>query len=456
MSSNQYTAVFFCEDRKITREMFYAEFEAFLDSVVPFPEYAGREIKAIYVQVSPQLKVLAAVYFLVGFDGAGNADRRWNLPLQQLADQAEVGPNLGAGLIRLACRSQCPVSWYAQSLWDPDMVSEPNDFALLCDIVKQNRLGFRKVEAEDIEDAAAPPILSTLPFSGIEASESDKLLAESLVQFLRRKLQEEEVAERGATTKNHRLLLTTQKNQFEDEINLLEEQHSEEVRQMQQKFHESQQVIEEQKRQNKKLQRSLKEQLEALAKTKQLFEQKLAEKQEVGASELDTLKQDFANELKRATENLTHSFNETLAAKNLEILSCNEEKKDRDAEIARLNAERIKLISQGGEQFLQRLAENKVSFVAYHQGSGHINIGIDEIGEYLANPMAYVAHYCKVPESVYRLWLKHHENPVCEVYSETKGATCGKHLKPVLNPSQFVVGRSDRCPLHWTFGEEAK
>jgi hypothetical protein len=453
MSSNQYTAVFFCEERKITREMFYAEFEAFLDSVVPFPEYAGQEIKAIYVQVSPQLKVLAAVYFLVGFDGAGNADRRWNLPLQQLADQAEAGPNLGAGPIRLACRSQCPVSWYTQNLWDPDMVSEPNDFAILRDIVKQNKLGFKKVELDEAGDVAAPPVL---PVPGAEASESDKLLAESLVQFLRKKLQEEETTEREATAKNSRLLLATQKNLLADEINILEKQHSEEVRQMQQKFQETRQLLEEQKKHNEKLQQELTEQADVLAQTKQLFEQRLAKNKASGVSQLDAIKEDFANELKRNMESLTRDFNETLAAKNQEILSCHEENKIQHTEIERLNAERISLISQGGEQFMQRLSENKVSFVAYHQGSGHINIGIDEIGEYLANPMAYVAHYCKVPESVYRLWLKHHENPVCEVYSEVKGAICGKHLKPVINPSQFVVGRSDRCPLHWTFGEEAR
>lgn len=466
MSSNQYAAVFFCEKGKITREMLFTEFEAILDSFVPLQEYAGQEIKAIYVQISPQLKVVAAVYFLIGFDGAGNADKRWNLPLEQLADQGEAGPNLGAGPIRLTCRSQCSVAWYTQSLWDPDMASEPNDFVILRDVVKRNKLGFQKsAQAEEAIEmeiptpppAAARPVVAAVPLQA-SAGESDaeKILSASLVQLLRKKLDDENAAEREALAKKQRLLLAAQKTQFEDEMNKLGEAHSEELRQMQQKLQEYHQALEEQKKKNEKMEQELVAQEKAAAQSKQLFEKKLAKNQEAGSNQLELIKQDIANEYQRKMDAAVRALKEELAEKNVELMYRDEEKSALEAELAKLNAEKVRLISQGGEQFLHRLAENKVSFVAYHQGFGHITIDIDNIGEYLSNPIAYVSQSCKVPEPVYRQWLVHHENPVCQAFSELKGDICGKPLKSVINPSQFVIGRSDRCPLHWAFGEEGK
>jgi hypothetical protein len=453
MGPNHYSCVFICEKGKITREMLHAEFEAILDSFVPLQEYAGQEMKAIYVQISPQLKVVAAVYFLIGFDGAGNADRRWNIPLEQLAEQAEAGPNLGAGPIRLACRSQCPVSWHTQSLWDPNMASDPNDFVLLRDVVKRNKLGFKKIEPE-VDDTPAPapePVkkLSVNP----DISDADKSLSADLVQFLRKKLDEEHVAEREDMAKKQRLLLAAQKTQFEDEINKLEEAHSEELRTMQQKFQDYHKVLEDQKKQNEKLRQQLLAQEEVVAETKALFEQKLAKDKEVGSGQLAAIKKDFANELQRKMDAAAREFKEVIAAKDMELMYRDDDKAALVAEVAKLNAEKARLISQGGEQFLHRLAENKVSFVAYHQGVGNINIDIESIGEYLSNPIAYVARSCKVTEQAYLQWLKHYDNPVCQSFSELKGELCGKPLKAVINPSQFVIGRSDRCPLHWSFGD---
>lgn len=466
MVSNQYAAIFFCEKGKVAREMLYAEFEAILDSFVPLQEYAGQEIKAIYVQISPQLKVTAAVYFMIGFDGAGNADKRWNLPLEQLAEQGEAGPNLGAGPIRLTCRSQCPVAWYTQSMWDPNMASEPNDFVVLRDVVKRNKLGFKKMEAEADaveEEIPSPPPLVARPAAtsspargASEESDAEKILSASLVQLLRKKLDDENSAEREALAKKQRLLLAAQKTQFEDEMNKLGEAHSEELRQMQKKLEQYHQALEEQKKKNEKIEQELTLQEKAATQTKELFEKKLAKNQEAGSNQLEVIKQDLANEFQRKMDTEIRKLKEALAEKNVELMYHDEEKSALEAEVAKLTAEKARLISQGGEQFLHRLSENKVSFVVYHQGFGHINIDIDNIGEYLSNPIAYVSQSCKVPEPVYRQWLIHHENPVCQAFSELKGDICGKHLKPVINPSQFVIGRSDRCPLHWAFGEEGK
>jgi len=463
MGSDRYSAVLFCEKGKIAREMMYAEFEAILDSFVPLPEYAGLDVQAIYVEISPQLKVHSAVYFLIGFDGAGHADRKWNIPLQQLAEQAEPGPNLGAGPIRLACRSQCPVSWHVQHLWDPDMNKSPNDFVMLRDVVKRNKLGFKQVE-EDTEESV--PVVSETPapaaagdllaaLTGEGASEADKALSSSLVKFLRQKLSEENTSEREEITKRQTLLLAAQKTKFEDEITKLEESHGEELRQMQTKLQEYHQQISEYKKQSEKLQQQLVEQNKSLAESQQLFEKKLAKNKEVDNSQVDTFKKTLMQEMQRKIEALAKEYSDELSTKEMEIAYRDEEKLALEKELAKLSAEKALLISQGGEQFLNRLKDNQVSFVVYHPGPGHINIDIDNIGEYLSNPVAYVAKSCKVSEDAYRQWIIHQQNPVCQSFSEAKGDVCGKKLKAVTTPTQFVMGRSDRCPLHWSFTEGA-
>jgi len=464
MSQDLYEAIFFYEKGKIAREMLFTEFEAILDSFVPLPEYSGKEVRAIYAVISPQLKVTAAVYFRIGFDRAGNADRKWNLPLRQLAEQAESGPNLGAGPIRLVCKSQCPVSWCIQGMWDPNMSSNPNDFVLLRDVVKRNKLGFKKIKEEieerepnpvDVPETPSSALAALLPLNGEEASEADRTLSESLVRFLRQKLSEESNSEKEDLLKQQTLLLAAQKTKFDEEINKLEEQHSEELRSMQEKMEAYHKNILEQKRQNEELQSALTQQSQALENTQALFEKKLAKSKEVDSAQIETLKQSIQQEMQRKLEVLTKEFNNEIAQRDMEIAYRDEEKSSYQNEIEKLISEKSVLISQGGEHFLQRLKENKVSFVVYHHGAGHINIDIDDIGDYLTNPIGYAAKSCKVTEEAYRAWLAHHDDPVCQSFSEIKGEKCGKKLKPVVNPAQFVPGRSDRCPLHWSFAEES-
>ena len=50
-------------------------------------------------------------------------------------------PGPGAGPIRLACRSQCPVSWHQMHLWDRSLAPGKNDLVLVRDAAKRNALG---------------------------------------------------------------------------------------------------------------------------------------------------------------------------------------------------------------------------------------------------------------------------------------------------------------------------
>ena len=100
-------AIIFFADNHVIKEMLYPEFEAVLDRVVGISEFAGQKVGAVYLRINGQLQANAAVFFNLGFDAKGNADDRWNIPLQHLADKGGRGPDLGAGAIKLSCRSQC-------------------------------------------------------------------------------------------------------------------------------------------------------------------------------------------------------------------------------------------------------------------------------------------------------------------------------------------------------------
>ena len=145
-------AVLFYNEGTICKEMLYPEFEAVLDGVVALPEFADRQMHAVYVMINPRLQVRAAVFFCLDFNEDGSADDGWNIPLRQLAERTGRGPDMGAGPIRLACRSQCPVSWHQMHMWDPKVSAERNDLALLRDTIKRNQLGLL------VEDEGAPVV----------------------------------------------------------------------------------------------------------------------------------------------------------------------------------------------------------------------------------------------------------------------------------------------------------
>ena len=152
-------AICFFGKKSVAKEMRYSEFEAVLDGVVGITELANREVNAAYVKITSNLKIHSVVTFQIEFNANGFADEDWNIPLRHLADNAGPGPDLGAGPIRLACRSQCSVSWYQRELWEPNQ-REINHFQLLADAITRNKLGLIVEDNDEQEFApAAPPVV---------------------------------------------------------------------------------------------------------------------------------------------------------------------------------------------------------------------------------------------------------------------------------------------------------
>lgn len=144
-------AIMMFRDDVVVTEMLYPEFEAVLDNVISMPDWAGQQPRLAYVLISPGLHVRAVVLFYLTFDENGTADSSWNVPLRQLAEKAEYGPDLGSGLIRLVCRSQSPVADLQMYLWDPELTPDNNHLHAIRDAAKRNQL---RLVAEDENETA--------------------------------------------------------------------------------------------------------------------------------------------------------------------------------------------------------------------------------------------------------------------------------------------------------------
>ncbi|HNN87536.1 MAG TPA: hypothetical protein PKK14_08505, partial [Pseudomonadales bacterium] len=256
--------------------------------------------------------------------------------------------------------------------------------------------------------------------------------------------------------RQYQLQITAEKNKAADKLREVEQLHSDELRQMQSQFMRQQEINESERQAAETLRRQLQEQQQITEKLRESFHVQLAETKQVEGHQIDMLKANFESELELRIQGIVKELEQQLDAKDIEITYNKEQQSVLRDEISALHSEHAKLIKEAGEQFITRLRDNKVTFMAYHLGAGNITIDLDSIGTYLENPIAYAADICKVSESDYRSWLEHYNNPVCCEFSAAKGETCGKKLRRVDMPAQFVAGRSDRCPLHWSFNAAEK
>lgn len=127
-------------EQGVCKEMMFSEFEAVLDGVVGLDDFADQSKKGVFIMVNGQLQATACCLFLISFDKNGYADKAWNIPLRHLAEMGGMGPDMGVGSIRLACRTQCSVAWHQGSLWDPGMKPGANTFVQIRDAITRNKL----------------------------------------------------------------------------------------------------------------------------------------------------------------------------------------------------------------------------------------------------------------------------------------------------------------------------
>mgnify|MGYP003631594512 CR=1 FL=1 len=427
--SSAYEAVFFLDNKKVTRHMLYSEFEALLDGLVALPDYTDVDAKAVYVVISKSGKVSALVFFVLYFDEDGRADASWNIPVERLAEVSARGPDLGGGPIRLACRGQCAINWHQNDLWDPDMTPGSNDFLILKKAVEENRLhfGFQKAEAE-------VPVLS-----------KSSLGAEPLLESINFDSDQEKRLKLARLLKEQRLRIRTLESSHEQSIGSADREKMISLHAYKNEIQVLNQTVEQLKLINEKLKDKLTSRNDQFLSLQDKVSDQaaLVAKLEVGLKNASAGERLSLERQKMEAEIVL--LKEQLDRKDFELSNRGDREEQLRAELEELSE------SIGGgietSSIIKRLKELEVVYVVYHPGAGHINMTSDDILRYVENPNAFIASKCFVTEGQYLAWLEHFDNPVCRHKNE-QGHVCALQIDKVSIPSEFDQGVDDRCERH--------
>lgn len=433
-SLEQQEAVIVFDAGQISRQMQYVEFEAVMDGYVPMADYAGKRAQAVYIRVNPQLKVTCCVFFLADFNEQGMINHRWNVPLQQLADSAASGPDLGAGPVRLACFSQCPMDWQQHNLWDPCMEPGRNSFVLIRKAVASNRLGLI-FAAPAAEPAPAAP--------AVNEEQLRRSLKQELTQVMRKRL--------AQTLKNQRLHIRSLNSRAQLKIENLKRDH-------QQRLSSYKEALQQAEARQQDLQEELEKAREALTlqqakadSVREYYEHKLRSSRAADGSELQQVEDSFRREMEERLKLVQQELQQQLDMKEMELFYRQQRETALADELEQLRKEHETLLNHGGDQLLMRMQDAGISFVAYEPGAGQMTLPLEEVGEYMQNPRHYAAAQCGLDPETYILWLDHYHSPYCNAVN-AEGEECGKGVTRIQNPRDFHDGESNRCSEHQHLG----
>lgn len=439
--TEQLEAVFLFQEGQISRELLYPEFEAILDGFIPVPDYANASAKAAYVQVDHSLCVTGIVFFLLGFDAKGMVDRRWNVPLRQLIEAAGTGPDMGAGAIRLACYSQCPVAWHQKNLWDPLMQRGNNSFVAMRKAVKANRLGLivKPPVIEEVKPVAPVVALRSLQEVEQEQLALEQKLHDHYTQELRDKM--------AMLIKEQRLRIATLVNQHQTKFHGIQHEHQQRLLAYQQKHQQLEQQNKELVERNRYLKDSLDVQATKIEGMREYFAHKLKAAQQDESSQVQVLQENFSLELDAKIRAATAELREMLDMREVELFYRHQNESALKDEIVNLKRENQQLLKNSGDQLLGRLTKAGVNLVVFLPGLGEVAIALDDIGRYLEDQQAYAADKAGVSEAIYSAWLEHHQSPCCNAV-DARGHVCGRAVPVIETPLEFHSGESDRCAQH--------
>ncbi len=473
-------AVFFFDESGVCKEMMYPEFEAILDGVVGINEWAGDSVRASYVVINGQHQVESCVLFTISFDRQGLASKSWNLPLRHLVDTAGAGPNLGAGPIRLSCKSQCSVAWHHADMWDPDMTPANNTFVKIRDTARANKLCIPGSRASD--PSPVQPVLSSaqqnnwgvasqsarstdpfapdtsLPSGDLSGAKPPQQVPPTLDMFdgdegfglmdsQLQALESEHRSKIASLLKAQRLHIKTLQSETQQKVAGLKLSYEKRLQKAEievarlksqhESLHGQNIALREQNQAQRK-------QLDALKKAASIESREAEVSQQ---EKLDELKSHYQQMLEEKVAEETAKLKEDIELRNMELMYRHEVAKQLREELCELRKDKLRLVNDGGDKFLERLEVLGVSFIAFHPGAGHISIPLAGMPEYMDDPIGYAADKCLVSVEHYKVWLGHYERPSCK-QSLSKDSDCNCKVPRVDVPSQFVVGDSDRCEKH--------
>lgn len=434
-------AVLFFNDGGVCKEMLYPEFEAVLDGMVNVLEFADQQMRVAYLLINTRLQIRAAVFFYLDFNDDGSADSGWNIPLRSLAERTGRGPDLGAGPIRLACRSQCPVSWYQMHLWDPQTTQSTNHFLMLRDRVKRNQLGL--LVEEEMPQTVPTERLQMVAEENWYAADPAKQVATRRAE----KLEQEQRLKAAQLIKQQRLRIANLEQQREADINRLRELAAQQQTKLQDEIAQLRRELQQRDQSAEELRAQLSAQAEGFQKTREEMSRQLRALEQNSRTEAEAARAQFDDELQRQVAAAVAELKEQVSIRDVELAYRNELDSDLQAEIEQLQKQRDALAEQSGERVLERLSALGVTFMAYHPGAGHLTIPLPDMARYQHNPIAYAAAKCSVSEEQYGQWVQHYQQPTC-VATLTSGERCNMPLDKVEAPGRFQVGHSNCCARH--------
>ncbi|SFR76661.1 hypothetical protein SAMN05216203_2889 [Marinobacter daqiaonensis] len=412
-SYDGYSAVFLMDGVDVSRQMRATEFDAFLDGYVGLSDLADTEVRGVFVQTGPDLLIRALVFFRIYFDDEGRADSHWNIPVEALAQRGSAGPDLGAGPIRLVCRSRCPDKKFADELWDPDMTPGSNHFQSIRKAVEANHLKFKRKAAASDEYI---PVLRTA------IGKSDAAIAS-----------QEAVAQRNRLAhiiREQRLRIKTLQSAHQDSLAAVQRENRLEHRARQEEVDEMERRLERARLESEKLRKRLERRDLQVSELRQQLEEAMA----LAAA---------PRGMEEAAQAEVVLLREQLDRKQREL--------DGQLEVSReleqaLDDARGQLPDENS--LIRQLQDQKVFLVGYHAGVGHITLPFNDFRRYVDNPAGYAAEKCGISEPAYRRWLEHYEEPVCRAPGEKAGEICGQPVMRISQPADFEPGVHDRCDRH--------
>lgn len=434
-SADNVEAVVLFTENVITRELLYPEFEAILDGFVPVPDFKGATAKAVYLVINSDLCVLTAIFFLLDFDEKGMVDRRWNIPLQQLAEVSGKGPDMGAGPIRLACYSQCAIAWHQKKLWDPNMDPAHSSFAQLKKSVQNNRMGL--VFRRQLEPA--PAVLAGAASQVQQGLGSQQELHEHYARELRKQA--------ANLLKEQRLRIATLQSKQQDAMHALQIEHQQRLQVYQEKIQTLNAHIADLEARHQSLKESFDIQASKVEGMREYFSHKLKAAQLDENSQIQAMQENFEIELALKLQTATAELREMLDMREVELFYRHQNESVLKEEIVKIKHEYQELLNNSGEQLLTRLDKLGINFVVYHPGSGQVTIPLADLSDYIENATAYIAKHAGVSEMLYTHWFEHYQNPNC-TYVDADGQVCGASLLRIGLPIEFHAGESDRCEAH--------
>ncbi|MFL1483524.1 DNA repair protein [Marinobacter sp. LN3S78] len=413
-SEEGYSAVFLMDGIEVARQMRATEFDAFLDGYVGLSDLADTDVQAVFVQIGTDLLVRGLVFFRIYFDEEGRADSHWNIPVEALVMKGSAGPDMGAGPIRLVCRSLCPEKRYQSELWDPDMTPGSNHFQTIRKAVTANHLKYKRKSSSDDEQI---PVLRTA------LGKPDAEVASQEARAQRNRL--------AHMIREQRLRIKTLQGAHRDSLAAMQREQRLEHRAWQEKMTELERKLERTRLDAKKVKKRLERRDLQVEELRQQLDEARAAASEAPQG------------MEEAAQAEVVLLREQLERKQRELDSMGE--LTRELEQA-LNEARNKAPDE--DSLIRQLQDQKVFLVGYHAGVGHLTLPYNDLRRYFENPTGYAAEKCGLSEPDYRRWLDHYENPVCRAPGKKKGQTCGQPVLRISQPGEFEAGVHDRCDDH--------